>query len=238
MPIAQHSSEHNEHYTPESIVTPARTVLGHIDLDPASCPIGNEVVLAKTFYSENGLLLPWFGNVFLNPPGGRAEIPGLGTNSNAVLWWAKLAAEYERGNVQAAIFIGFTLEILSTAQGMPGLQPLDFPFCVPAGRTCFDVDRLAEIARLEGEIKKKTGGTIVGDGIKLGGAKLKDKKLEALTKRLAKIQGYAGTRVASESPTHANVILFLPAERGQGNRHEVERFRDEFSKLGKVCVPS
>ena len=47
MALIQHSSLSVEHFTPKSIVSPARRTLGAIDLDPASCAAGNEVVQAS-----------------------------------------------------------------------------------------------------------------------------------------------------------------------------------------------
>lgn len=86
------------------------------------------------------------GTVFLNPPGGLVDADGRalikatgrrkacaetgacglppgkdhkhhGVTSSAKLWWAKLAVEFARGRVEAAIFVGFTLELLQSAQG-------------------------------------------------------------------------------------------------------------------------
>ena len=56
--------------TPKAIVERARELMGGIDLDPASEEIANEVVQATTYYThaENGLIQPWYGRVFLNPP--------------------------------------------------------------------------------------------------------------------------------------------------------------------------
>jgi hypothetical protein len=45
----------NEHYTPPRYIEAARTVLGNIDLDPASCVEANAWVKADAFYSEGSL---------------------------------------------------------------------------------------------------------------------------------------------------------------------------------------
>jgi len=68
-----HSSMSDEWYTPAEIVESARRVLGHIDLDPASCPKANRTVKAAAFFSQrvDGLDQPWEGRVWLNPPYGN-----------------------------------------------------------------------------------------------------------------------------------------------------------------------
>ena len=61
-----------EWFTPAEWVDLVREVLGSIDLDPASCAEAQEIVGADTYYSpengEDGIELPWTGNVFVNPP--------------------------------------------------------------------------------------------------------------------------------------------------------------------------
>lgn len=195
----QHSSASNEHYTPKAIVDAARTVLGGIDLDPASCELGNSVVGALAWYgpgselAEDGLAEPWLGRVFLNPPGGLVPeaYKGLGTKSNAALWWAALAGYWAEGEVEAAIFVGFTLEVLRSTQALDVPQPLDFPMCVPKSRIAFDTDE-------------------------------------------------GGERVGSSSPSHANVIVYLPpvktrtakAIRSYGRTNVVQDFVKAFGGIG------
>jgi hypothetical protein len=220
----RHSSETFEHGTPPEVVAAARVVLGGaIDLDPASCDKANGYVLATEYMTkeDNGFVQPWWGRVFLNPPGGLMELdtgrpvfiktkkrpscvesgacglpPGhshknVGSSSGA--WWKKLAREYSECRISAGIFIGFSLEILQTTQvEAAGLPlPLDFPICYPRKR----LDYIA----LERE------------GIVAGGA-----------------------------PTHASFIVLLPP---YGAKHApdakirhaaVVRFRDAFSQFGKV----
>jgi len=86
----------NEWYTPSYILMPARKALGSIDLDPASCATANEVVKATTYYDKaaNGLLHPWRGNVWLNPP-----------YSDPLPWIEKLLSEYMAGQVITALVL-------------------------------------------------------------------------------------------------------------------------------------
>ena len=58
--------------TPPDIIK----ALGPFDLDPCS-PVDRPWDMAKSHYTEldNGLLLPWHGRVWLNPPYGTKETP-------------------------------------------------------------------------------------------------------------------------------------------------------------------
>lgn len=131
--LAQHSSEHVEHYTPTEVIEAARALLGRIDLDPASCEEANRSVKAVCYYTEtiNGLVPTWHGNIFLNPPGGKTK-----NRSNSVLWWEKLCRDYVTGTVRRAIFVGFNMEILLTSQASP-LWVGEFPMCIPQRRLKF-----------------------------------------------------------------------------------------------------
>lgn len=95
----------NEWYTPPRYLVAARAVMGHIDLDPASCELANETVQANQIYTkhQNGLQQRWFGNVWLNPPFGRCQTPGQKTNQG--LWIKKLVHEYQSGHIQQAILL-------------------------------------------------------------------------------------------------------------------------------------
>jgi hypothetical protein len=99
-----HSSESNEWYTPKEIIELAREVLGKIDLDPASCAFANEVVQAENFFSQeqDGFSRDWFGNVWLNPPYGRAEDDHA---SNKGRWSKRLADQYRAGKVAQGILL-------------------------------------------------------------------------------------------------------------------------------------
>lgn len=147
--LPQHSKKTVEWYTPREIVESSRATMGGIDLDPATNHVAQETVKASVTLhpGHDGLQHPWRGKVFLNPPGGDAPKGGP-TRSNAVLWWAKLADEYMRGNVEQAIFIGFSIEILQAAQCLQCDQPLDFPRCYPRERIRFIDHRTLAPARM------------------------------------------------------------------------------------------
>lgn len=69
-PHVAYNSGNNEWYTPSEYIEAARSVMGEINLDPASSEIANKTVKADHIYTveDNGLEKPWFGNVWLNPP--------------------------------------------------------------------------------------------------------------------------------------------------------------------------
>jgi phage N-6-adenine-methyltransferase len=64
------SSGENEWYTPCEYIEAARSAMGSIDLDPASCDVAQKTVKAAEFFTiaDDGLSREWFGNVWLNPP--------------------------------------------------------------------------------------------------------------------------------------------------------------------------
>jgi hypothetical protein len=63
-------TKEEEWYTPPNIIEAARTVLGNIDLDPASCVEAQKYVQARCYFTpkEDGLSKKWKGRVWLNPP--------------------------------------------------------------------------------------------------------------------------------------------------------------------------
>jgi hypothetical protein len=134
--VAKHSSATVEHYTPSDVIVAARNTMGSIDLDPASCQQANdEVVRADRFFSQDddGLVKPWFGRVWLNPPGGKDER----ARSRTKLWWIKLCEEYLSGRVSQALFLAFNIEFLQVSQTRCPLSATGLPFCIPSKRLCF-----------------------------------------------------------------------------------------------------
>ena len=101
---------------------------GPIDLDPASTPQANQLVEARVFYTaqDNGLELPWFGNVYCNPPGGSATFQGEKVNQPG-LWWAHAAKHHERRSYRQAAFMIFNLETIRHALEWSCRQPLEYP---------------------------------------------------------------------------------------------------------------
>jgi ParB family chromosome partitioning protein len=94
------SSESDEWFTPAHIIEPARRAMGTIDTDPASCAEANKTVKADLWYGrhQDGLdpLLPWRGNVWLNPPYGTG-------NSSAGHFVDRLVRELGQGAVHQAV---------------------------------------------------------------------------------------------------------------------------------------
>jgi ParB family chromosome partitioning protein len=83
-------------YTPTWLIEKAREVLGGIDLDPATCEAAQSVVQAARWYTkpDNGLVQPWSGRVWLNPP-----------YSAPTAWVRKAITAYQDGSVTAALIL-------------------------------------------------------------------------------------------------------------------------------------
>jgi len=149
--IPQLLSTSAEHFTPPAIIAAAKTVMGGIDLDPASCALANNIVGAKTIFTidDDGLTKPWTGRVFVNPPGGRRP----DRKSSQAVFWEKAVGEWASGDATAIIFLAFNLELLRLSQANAALpSALRFPFCVPR-------DRLEFLKQVNGSLVPQTDPT-------------------------------------------------------------------------------
>ena len=86
------NSGNNEWYTPAALIDAARSVMGGIDLDPASSEVANATVTASRIFTaeDDGLKQEWpVGRIWMNPPYAQ---PLMGQFAS------KFAAEIRRGS--------------------------------------------------------------------------------------------------------------------------------------------
>ena len=206
---ARHSVDSPDWYTPTCFVESARTVMGSIDLDPASDAEANRIVKATWFYDihSNGLVQPWVGNVFLNPPGGSDDKG----NGLVPQFWLKLLTEYfHQKRTKQAVWIGYSLEQLQTLQNThTDLTPLDYSICYLRKRIAFIENAAKKALRIEKLLAK-------GDA---PDASDRSRKIAADLR--------AG-KAPHNSPSHGNYIAYL------GYQEQV--FEAEFSQYGQVVV--
>lgn len=114
----------DEWYTPKAITDRARWVLGQIDLDPASTALPQQWIGANTYYTkdDNGIALPWFGRVWLNPPFG-----------DTARWVDRLTVAYTTGEITGAILL------VNSNHGYKWYENLwtRWPVCCLRDRLCF-----------------------------------------------------------------------------------------------------
>ena len=155
-----HSCKSFEHYTPDDYVEAARYVLGRIDLDPASCALANQTVRAGRYYSkeDDGLQQPWFGNVYLNPPGDR--------RGRLVKAFWRRACEHALFGGGAVLWAGYSLGPLGRLHachpfddGTPCPGPLSWPVVIigPQGPGTTTGGRICWIDATTGEPGKQPG---------------------------------------------------------------------------------
>lgn len=119
------SSESVEWYTPPRYIEAARSVMGSIDLDPATCEAANQIVKAETYYTQadDGLTKAWAGRVWMNPPYGSA----------CAAFIKKLLDEYKAGRVVEAVIL-----VNSNSNDTEWFRPLwDHVLCFSYGRVNF-----------------------------------------------------------------------------------------------------
>lgn len=163
--LAQHSSNSREHYTPRDVIEACSWLMNGIDLDPASTSLANTVVGAKRIYTvqDDGLLKPWYGKAYLNPPGGdtakvRPELQEL-SRSYPCIWWARLVSDWQAKRVEQACFMIFQLNLLQAVQKMDGLALTFFDFPMVVFK-----DRLQYLYPLDTNDGLPRDGTVLREG--------------------------------------------------------------------------
>lgn len=118
------SSDSPQWYTPAKILDPVRAVFGAIDTDPCSHADAQRAVQAARYYTEedNGLIQPWEGRAFVNPPYGDQIAP----------WIPRLIDAYESRECSAVI------ALLPGRTDTDWFSPLfNYPICFVHGRLTF-----------------------------------------------------------------------------------------------------
>lgn len=116
-----------EWYTPGEIIDAARSVLGEIDLDPASSDKAQETVKATKYHTvdESGLTRKWAGRVWLNPPY---------TSDLLVQFAAKLCKHVSGSDVSQAIML---VNNATETKWFQECASLCAAVCFPASRVKF-----------------------------------------------------------------------------------------------------
>jgi ParB family chromosome partitioning protein len=124
--VGQNSGE-QEWYTPAAYIEAARTVLGSIDLDPASTDKANQIVKAEQIYTvdDSGLDQDWHGRVWMNPPYAQPLI---------AQFCEKLAASVRAATVPAAVVL---INNATETQWFRDLADVATAMCFPTGRVRF-----------------------------------------------------------------------------------------------------
>jgi len=143
-----------EYYTPPEFIQAARSVMGDIDLDPASCKEAQQNVMAGTFFTkdDDGLEQPWHGRVWLNPPYSKD-----GGRSNQETWSTHLVEQFRSGNVTEAVLL------VKAALGYKWFENLwyEWPVCFVRTRLSF----IREDGDSDGQSKQGTAMLYFGEHV-------------------------------------------------------------------------
>jgi hypothetical protein len=126
VPAALLSHVSTEHYTPQYILDAVVACMDAIDLDPCSNSREIPNVPAARHYTaqDNGLLKPWVGRVFLNPPFGY----------DVEDWFSKLFLERLEGRTTEAIVLW---KSATETAAWKTLTRLSCRVCFPSARVRF-----------------------------------------------------------------------------------------------------
>lgn len=262
MNSAQHSSETNQHTTPPDIAAASREALGgSIDLDPASSPASNQIIQAQRFYDwrENALKQRWHGRVFLNPPGGMS---GNRSNMKVWFQhlfkeWASgnvdqavfLAFQPSVLRLNPEIF-AYQMPMICPRQRIRFWTSPEALLANLLARSNDEVSPLREVievvarrnfdkflaGRLDWLCRDPDSRDLIFETEKLR------KALSSLQRYLENckacgpskwIEGEHGILVPSRSPTHDNLLIYLPPL-GRDSTAEIDRFYLAFRKIAQV----
>ncbi len=122
----------NEWYTPAPIIEAARVVMGSIDLDPASSELANKTVKAMRYFTlaTDGLMQPWSGNVWLNPPYTQIRKG----HSSIRAWVDKAVRCYTLGSINQCMLL---IPNDTSTRWFNWLW--EYPICFPPSRIKFEI---------------------------------------------------------------------------------------------------
>jgi ParB family chromosome partitioning protein len=139
-----------EWYTPVEYIEAARSVMGEIDLDPATSAMAQKTVRANQFFTakQNGLTKEWAGRVWLNPPYSSDACP---------LFVDKLCSSVESKAVPEAFLL---VNNATETKWFQKAAKVASAVCFPAGRIKFIDDEGKPGAPLQGQAVLYFGGKI------------------------------------------------------------------------------